>query len=209
MRHFTLRAAALMVSVLLLAAPALATADTGTVNTCTLRFRAGPCTSAAILALLSEGDSVTIVDATPIENASGTWVKIQHNGRTGYVMAEFLGDSDGTVSARATVSVPRLNFRAGPSTSAAVLMVVENGVTATILNNETDGWVKAEIEGVTGYIRAEFISLPGSGGGSSGGAAGKFGQVTASRVNFRAEADLDAAVNSILPIGSGADGFGG
>jgi len=203
MRKFALRGLALALSCLLLAVPALAASDmTGTVNTDTLRLRAEPSLSGEVLALLSNGTDVSISKSAPLVNDSGTWYKVRYKDKTGYMAADFLDVSGGVINARVTVSAERLNFRGAPSTSSEILMVLPKGATARIAGDEGGGWYKSEYDGVTGYIKSNFISFSGTSEGKTESVSGKYGKVTSSRVNFRAEASLSAAVKSVLPIGT-------
>ncbi len=112
----------------------------------------------------------------------GTWVTItgsQNNfyrvrtpdGRTGYMSKNYI-DASGRAGEMWMLRVTNpnggafLNFRERPDYNAKVLDIFYNGVPlhATALNN---GWFTVEINGQTGYVRAEFVDDRGSEPGSS------------------------------------------
>jgi cell wall-associated NlpC family hydrolase len=72
-------------------------------------------------------------------------------------------DPDDIVSA-GTVSASDVNFRSGPSTSYSSHGRLSKGTYLAILGSseESDGlWYQAVCQGVTGYIRSDFVSLGG------------------------------------------------
>lgn len=56
-------------------------------------------------------------------------------------------------SKRTVTAKVNLNLRTGPSFKAEVVKVVEGGTKLTVLNEETDGWLKV----AGGYVFAENV----------------------------------------------------
>ncbi|MCL2085212.1 MAG: SH3 domain-containing protein, partial [Oscillospiraceae bacterium] len=51
----------------------------------------------------------------------------------------------------------RVNFRTGASLEAAVIKTLNPGVTMDVLEYDAENWSKVLIDGVTGYIKSEYI----------------------------------------------------
>ena len=154
MTHFAGRAGkVLFLSVLtamLLAATALA-ADIATGAGCTtgssLRLRAEPSTSASV---------VTTLD------------KINYNGSTGYVSADYLNvDQDNVFTTYGRVNSDGVNVRSDASTDSSVLATIEEDAIVTV-NGLVDGWYDVTCEyGTEGYIRSDFLDLTESSSSNS------------------------------------------
>lgn len=110
----------------------------------------------------------------------GTWVEItgsQNNfyyvrtpdGKTGYMSKNYIDVSGEAGTARIALVTNQnggsfLNFRAQPRYDAQVLGIFYYGVPLYVLN-EQNGWYCVEINGQTGYVRSEFVTImdvPGS-----------------------------------------------
>ena len=110
----------------------------------------------------------------------GTWVEItgsQNNfyyvstpdGKTGYMSKNYIDVSGESGTARIALVTNQnggsfLNFRAQPRYDAQVLGIFYYGVPLYVLN-EQNGWYCVEINGQTGYVRSEFVTImdvPGS-----------------------------------------------
>lgn len=136
-----------------------------------LNIRSGPGTSYESLGKLKKGTQVT-------GTLSGSWVKVNYNGKTGYLSLENLtaagsgtasssaspspsavasGVTDNATSASYSVTNETLNVRSGPGTTYESLGKLSKGdkVTGTI----TGGWLKLDYKGKTGYVSAQYLSL--------------------------------------------------
>ena len=170
MTHFAGRAGkVLFLSVLtamLLAATALA-ADIATGAGCTtgssLRLRAEPSTSASVVTTLDKSVAVAILD----DSVDG-WYKIAHNGRTGYVSADYLNvDQDNVFTTYGRVNSDGVNVRSDASTDSSVLATIEEDAIVTV-NGLVDGWYDVTCEyGTEGYIRSDFLDLTESSSSNS------------------------------------------
>jgi uncharacterized protein YgiM (DUF1202 family) len=99
-----------------------------------------------------------------------------------------------------------VNLRTAPDMSASVIQSFRPGAQAEVLQRGT-AWHRVRIAGVTGFMRAEFLSIGGSGGSGGGGGSttGNFGVVNNPRstqvLNLRETPSLNARVLSFYRNG--------
>lgn len=124
-------------------------------DTQVLFLRSRPSVASESLGYYRNGKSVEL-----LEKLDG-WYKVRVDGKTGYMMAQFL-DVTQKHNGTATVFNPNgnnfVNFRKGASLSASVIRTVPVGTKITVLEKTTD-WTKTEIDGVTGYISTWFLKF--------------------------------------------------
>jgi uncharacterized protein YgiM (DUF1202 family) len=120
--------------------------DSLVVNTDALNLRGAATVTGELLATLTTGDAVTIVDG-PIGADGYTWYEVDSDNGTGWVAGDYLAatqtvsNSVGlSVGAAVYVDTDGLNLRDDASTSGNVLAVLESGAGATI----TGGPVSAD-----------------------------------------------------------------
>ena len=96
----------------------------------------------------------------------GDWYKIKSGKVTGYVSKEFiLTGYEANVKAKdkmtevLVVNCDKLNVREEPSTDCSVSTKVSVGEYLDIVEPEKDGWYKASINGLTGYVAAEYVDV--------------------------------------------------
>uniref|UniRef100_UPI0034D688DB SH3 domain-containing protein n=1 Tax=Bacillus wiedmannii TaxID=1890302 RepID=UPI0034D688DB len=100
------------------------------------------------------------------------WLKINHNGKVGYVSSQFVidGSSNGSdnnngkfqvASGDYKVNVSSLRVRTGPSTSHTILGSIHKGQVVQV-TGEIQDWVKINYSGKTAYISKDYISKSGS-----------------------------------------------
>lgn len=94
------------------------------------------------------------------------WYRIKSGSVTGYVSAEFiLTGYDANVKAKEkmtemlVVNCDKLNVREEPSTDCSIETKVSQGEHLEIVEDVKDGWYKASINGLTGYVAAEFVDI--------------------------------------------------
>ncbi len=99
------------------------------------------------------------------------WYKIKSGNVTGYVAAEYiLTGYDANIKAMETmqtklvVNCDILNVREEPSTDCTVSTHVANGEYLEIVEDESNGWYKVNINNLVGYVSADYVkkvnSLP-------------------------------------------------
>ncbi|GGE67120.1 C40 family peptidase [Priestia taiwanensis] len=156
-----------------------------------LNVRSGSGTSHRIIGKAHQGQ---VLEVTGQENG---WYKVNYNGQTGYVSAEYLQKAgeqpkpptSGNVSGAYTVTASALNVRSGPNTSHGVIGKTYKGQTVTVTGQE-NGWYKINYNGKTGYVSADYLQKAGEQPTqppkppTSGNVSGAY-TVTASSLNVR------------------------
>lgn len=139
--------------------------NVGVVNCDALNLRSGPSTTNSVIGTLYNG---TVVNIT--EFAGNGWSKVSYNNLTGYVATQYLTvrSSDGTsrgatragaIEQSGYTNVSALNFRVAPSTGADIIGSYCQNTPVYVVEDVGDGWYKASINGVTGYLAGQYITL--------------------------------------------------
>lgn len=161
-----------VIAVLLLGVTALAAEEDmavaiGATTGSSLRLRSGPSLDASVITMLDEDVPVAVLDDT-----LDGWYKINYNGNTGYVSADYmLIDQDNIFDAYGRVEGDGVNVRSNSSTDGQVLTVMNRNSIATV-NGFEDGWYKITANGVDGYIRSDYLTMCGSSAASATGSLG-------------------------------------
>ena len=138
-----------------------------------VRLRSGPSVKHSILASYAVGTPLTVL------TTGESWCKVRVNGRTGYMMTEFIrtgGYGGDSVAGGYTAYVVSGNgksvvLREGPAKSYDVLASYNVGQKVTV-NRYGATWCHVTINGLGGYMMSEFLSTTkpdanGSTGGST------------------------------------------
>lgn len=124
---------------------------TGNVN-----FRSGPSTSTAKLAVVSKGQTVTLLESLP----SNGFYNVRFNGKDGWVSGKYLevsSDPGYVVGARFTTTL-ELNMRTGPSTDYSVITAVPEGGTVTLLTAmPSNGFLNVSYGSNKGWCSAKYL----------------------------------------------------
>ncbi|WP_081829550.1 SH3 domain-containing protein [Paraoerskovia marina] len=152
-------------------------------TTTKVNFRTGPSTAYAVIATLGTNTRLT---AKP-GDGSGSWRKVTANGRTGWMHKDYVSPSETPIGTR-YVRISSLNFRAGPSTSSAIIGSLSKNTSVALLGTVSDGWVKVRAAGKTGYVYATYLSTSTSITGSP------YRFVAVDNLNFRAGPSTSTAV---------------
>ena len=137
----------------------------GTVTASALNMRSEPSTSSSVVTCLPRGTVVVLT------GSSGNWYQVAYKGSTGYMSRDYLDVSSSADASlgEGTVTGNLVNIRSGPSTSSSVLGSRNRGDTLSV-TGVSNNWYKVSLNGSTGYIRSDYLSLgSGSGSGSSSG----------------------------------------
>lgn len=134
-----------------------ATLGAGTVTADALRLRSTPAAEGEILATVSSGTNVVVLD-----EAEDGWYKVNYNSVEGYMSSDYLDVSTkaetdlgyGKVDADGST----LNMRAGASTSFDSLCSIPSG-TVLELEGIYEGWYKVTYAGNTGYVSSDYITI--------------------------------------------------
>lgn len=113
------------------------------------------------LGQLEKGQEVTCY---AVENG---WAKIDYNGTTAYVKADFLSDKEGSGDASASDSQGQqgstitlsdtINVRESMSETASKVAVAYAGEQITIVQEYAEGWSKVSYNGKEGYCKTELL----------------------------------------------------
>lgn len=121
-----------------------------------LNLRESASTSSRVLGQFANGTRVTVL-------TQGTqWCKVRTGADVvGYMQTRYLTLYNLPGTPVMTVNHPQrtfVNLRSAPDiTSGAVLRRVPHGAEVTVVAPGNDGWIKAEYDGVTGYIVSYFL----------------------------------------------------
>lgn len=134
-----------------------------------LRVRTAPNTSSSVSGRVYEGQTLNVIGQ---ENG---WVKINHNGQTGFVSGQFVsgvsantGATNDTnqqtvqpASGNYTVNVSSLRVRTGPSTSHTTVASITKGQVVQVVG-EVQDWFKITYAGQAAYISKDYVTKGGS-----------------------------------------------
>jgi len=163
----------LIVAVLLAAQSSLYTQSAGvelTVTTPFLNVREGPSIGNAIIGQLTCGQKV-MADA---KTADGTWHRINYNGQSGFVFAQFAvpggscqSGAPTTAPAPAginvTVTSDLLNVRSGPSLNEAILGWLRRGDVVQATARTADGlWLQILYNNRPAFVFAQYTTFGGA-----------------------------------------------
>ena len=168
----------------------------------TIYLRKGPGTKYAANGTVSNGDSITVLSKGKV------WTKIQtSDSREGYVKNLYIygmspNYADGVTyygSAKSGKIVTKyasskVNMRVGANKSEALVMSVKSGTKVKVLG-KNGSWYLVSVNGTQGFIKTSYVSVGGSGGGSS---STKTAKVTASAVNMRHDANKNSKIMYVL-----------
>lgn len=130
-----------------------------------LRVRSGASTSHAVIGYLHEGNTFDIV------GKSGSWYKINFNGKHGYVSSEYVKEISGNNNSSNNSSTDlggkvgqvvnvttSLRVRSGASTSYSIVGYLSNGEKFDI-NGRKGDWYKIKSRSVSGYIHKNYVKI--------------------------------------------------
>ncbi|KRD88231.1 hypothetical protein ASE51_25740 [Bacillus sp. Root147] len=131
-----------------------AESTTYTVTASTLNVRSGAGTNYASIGSVTKGQKLSVV------SKSGSWYKINYNGRTGYVSSDYVQTSGTTTppaeSITYTVTASTLNVRSGAGTSYASIGSVTKGQKLSVVS-KSGSWYKINYNGRTGYVSSDYV----------------------------------------------------
>ena len=118
-------------------------------------------------------------------------------GLTAILIAAMLATGVGAVSMGGGTTTTAVNFRTGAGTGNSIISTLPAGTAVIVQESAGNGWYKVIYNGTTGYVSGDYLKISASASGSFGA-----GTVTASSVNFRDGASLNAGVIGALPNGA-------
>ncbi|PEB60382.1 hypothetical protein COM86_30295 [Priestia megaterium] len=157
-----------------------------------LNVRSGAGTTYGIIGSVVKGQTLSVV------SKSGSWYKINYNGRTGYVSSDYVQASGTTPPAESTtytVTASTLNVRSGAGTSYASIGSVTKGQKLSVVS-KSGSWYKINYNGRTGYVSSDYVQVSGT--GTTPPAESTTYTVTASTLNVRSGAGTSyASIGSV------------
>ncbi|MBQ2833008.1 MAG: SH3 domain-containing protein [Clostridia bacterium] len=125
-------------------------------DTQVLFLRSEPSTASESLGYYRNGKTVKL-----LAKLDG-WYKVEVDGKTGYMMSQYLKVTEDIVSGTAVVYNPNgnsyVNFRSAASLNASIMERIPVGSKIEMLSKGTD-WTKAVYDGKTGYISTWFLKF--------------------------------------------------
>ncbi|MEG0742113.1 MAG: SH3 domain-containing protein [Clostridia bacterium] len=154
---------ALLVMTLVLAMPLVSLAESFmVVMGGSLNLRKEPSYTAEVIGQYPTGTWMTVV------GQDGDWSKVTVNGKSGYVLSQYLGDgmgAPGTAYVRTNTGA-NLNMRTQPSLQSDIIGSFKNG-TAVTVKQQGAGWCQVELNGTLGYMASRYLSTSAGGSGGS------------------------------------------
>ncbi|PVE79278.1 hypothetical protein DC421_25520 [Priestia megaterium] len=156
-----------------------------------LNVRSGAGTNYGIIGSVVKDQTLSVV------SKSGSWYKINYNGRTGYVSSDYVQASGITTppaeSTTYTVTASTLNVRSGAGTSYAAIGSVTKGQKLSVVS-KSGSWYKINYSGRTGYVSSDYVQASGT----TPPAESTTYTVTASTLNVRSGAGTSyASIGSV------------
>ncbi|MFB2350608.1 SH3 domain-containing protein [Priestia megaterium] len=171
---------------------AYATTVTYKVTASKLNVRSGAGTTYGIIGSVVKGQMLSVV------SKSGSWYKINYNGRTGYVSSDYVQASGTTTppaeSTTYIVTASTLNVRSGAGTNYASIGSVTKGQKLSVVS-KSGSWYKINYNGRTGYVSSDYVQASGT---TTPPAESTTYIVTASTLNVRSGAGTNyASIGSV------------
>jgi len=116
-------------------------------TTANLRMRTAPSLDSDVVKTVTEGSEVRIVNAENHE-----WFRVEFNGSTGYMAAEFL-----ELPSISMIASANLRLRTSPSLDAEIIRTAQEGSVVQIIGFVNNEWFRVELNGERGYMFSEFL----------------------------------------------------
>ncbi|MGF7534938.1 SH3 domain-containing protein [Bacillus mexicanus] len=140
----------------------ISSSDTSTVTAYSLTLRSGPSSNNKAIDWLKKGTKVTV-----LSSASGDWVKVSSNGKTGYVNGKYLSSTSvsSSTTVRTTsnssnsykVNAYSLTLRTGPNANNEAIDWLKKDTKVNVLST-SGGWSKVSVNGKTGYVNSKYLT---------------------------------------------------
>ncbi len=136
------------------ASPAHADSGAGTVTASALNMRSEPSTASSVVTCVPRGTVVIVL------GSSDGWYKVQYQGQTGYMSADYISFSTTAASAFGTGQVKGnyVNVRSGPGLSYSVVGSANTGEKYSV-TGVSGSWYRIDYKGSSGYVKNTYIDL--------------------------------------------------
>ncbi len=138
---------------------------TGTITGSDVRMRSGAGTSYSIVGTYSKGTKMTVT------GAKGNWYAVKYNGKTGYVIGDYMtlsvtpkstgtssGSTSSSMSYAATITASDVRMRKGAGTGYSIVATYAKGTKITVTGSQK-GWYKVSCSGKTGYVSSDYVRI--------------------------------------------------
>ena len=169
-----------------------------TVTASALNMRSEATTDSSIVTCLPRGTVVLVT------GSEGDWYQVSYQGNQGYMRSDYLTVS-GTADANfgtGTIQGTDVRVRSGPDTSYSILGEEDTGMVLTV-TGVSDSWLKVSYNGGTGYVKSTYLSLGGSGTGSSSSAASGTAGISSDSSNVTAASGTGTIQGTDVRLRSG------
>lgn len=172
-----------------------------------VHLRSGKGTNYNSLGVIPGGTAITVTDKSDV------WYAVTVNGKSGYMYSEYIkltgtgssdnntssGNTDGSASAQTNEDV---HLREGRGTNYRSLGVIANGTAITVTDTSVSDWYGVTVNGKSGYMFSEYITMNGSNSGSTDSSASSDTMRTTAYLNLRAGTGTDTNVLTVIPEGA-------
>lgn len=157
--------------------------------------------------MIPGGTAITVTDKSDV------WYAVTVNGKSGYMYSEYIkltgtdssdnntssGSTDGSASAQTNEDV---HLREGRGTNYRSLGVIANGTAITVTDTSVSDWYGVTVNGKSGYMFSEYITMNGSNSGSTDSSASSDTMRTTAYLNLRSGTGTDTNVLTVIPEGA-------
>lgn len=172
------------------------TTDSALVKGGALNLRETASLEARVLGQYPTGTLVEII------KAGSEWHQVSVNGKSGYMMAKYLNQAEGSTPATVhTNTGTGLNLREQPGMNGAIIMAVKNGQQVTVLQKSSP-WSRVKVGDKEGYVATQYLRFAANNTTSSGATAIVSNPKDTQVLNLRREPSLDAQVLSYYRNGT-------
>ena len=172
-----------------------------------VHLRSGMGTNYSSLGVIPGGTAITVTDKSDV------WYAVTVNGKSGYMYSEYIkltdtgssdnntssGSTDGSASAQTNEDV---HLREGRGTNYRSLGVIANGTAITVTDTSVSDWYGVTVNGKSGYMFSEYITMNGSNSGSTDSSASSNTMRTTAYLNLRSGTGTDTNVLTVIPEGA-------
>lgn len=173
-----------------------------------INLRAKPYVGSHVLATVTEGEVVDVIEG-PMQDGTGLWwYKVVANGTRAYIAAEFLSVSDagenpvGIVTGTATITNTGgddIYCRAGAGPAYAVIGSFVEGNVVELTGERAGPWQPVNCGSQSGYVHTDFLAFgERDNDGESAAELATIVNTGGDPINCRADAGLDAQVLTVL-----------
>jgi len=148
--------------------------------------RQQPNLNGAKLGVLYNGQTANCLGGQSTDNRGVVWYEINFNGMSGWVSSRYAKLNGVLTSSQVTISGGQCNMRLLPNLNAEIVAILEEGTSATYLNQSSVddrgvAWYYVDYRGETGWVSSRYAKF----GGYSTSSSYSYVKATSHKVNLR------------------------